>query len=410
MKIEELKKITQKLKDTKDENYNKISMYYNKYRIVSENQKDYQLMKTLTFSTFPFFVMIITLMLNDTLTINLLNTIPPLTLPIITIAGSLTIGSTINKILNKKSKIKEKFKNFSKSKTEIEKLEEELNYKIKLEKLKNRNIIIEDILDNIESKITILENISSNIDKDEIKTEEELRITINELSKILNEKYNKLDILTTQKVLSNRFYKIRQKGQKILDIPMIVMLSGLIATVFTTLPFIVTHTEEYIPFFKKEILLISSLTIGPVIGVTYYLKKNSNENKVFNKINKTLGNNALSEKENNLYSEKAQIKKVINQLLSEIITTKIMLIEHKQALEKVLQKNNLNTLEEKQEKLWDDILLKEDEIKVAIQESPTPFNPQTIFNSGDEDKLEQDTLSKKQKAPMLVKKLIPPKK
>lgn len=410
MKIEELKKITQKLKDTKDENYNKISMYYNKYRIVSENQKDYQLMKTLTFSTFPFFVMIITLMLNDTLTINLLNTIPPLTLPIITIAGSLTIGSTINKILNKKSKIKEKFKNFSKSKTEIEKLEEELNYKIKLEKLKNRNIIIEDILDNIESKITILENISSNIEKDEIKTEEELRITINELSKILNEKYNKLDILTTQKVLSNRFHKIRQKGQKILDIPTVAMLSGLVATVFTTLPFIVTHTEEYIPFFKKEILLISSLTIGPVMGVTYYLKENSNENKVFNKINKTLGSNALSEKENNLYSEKAQIKKVINQLLSEIITTKIMLIEHKQALEKVLQKNNLNTLEEKQEKLWDDILLKEDEIKVAIQESPAPFNPQTIFNSGDEDKLEQDTLSKKQKAPMLVKKLIPPKK
>lgn len=71
----------------------------------------------------------------------------------------------------------------------------------------------------------------------------------------------------------------------------------------------------------------------------------------------------------------------------------------------------LETEKSKQEKTWDDVMYTEEEIKQYMQmpESPTLFNPETIFGADTNVEEQTDSLQNEQNGPRLVKKRISPK-
>ena len=117
--------------------------------------------------------------------------------------SSYVFGSLINSLISKKYKIKERYKAFSNAKTKVEKLEEEVHYKIELEKVKNRNKVINETIKLLESDQAIINKISSRYDlkdKNLPQTNDEAERKVNELSNVIKKQYDKLDILTTQNV------------------------------------------------------------------------------------------------------------------------------------------------------------------------------------------------------------------
>ena len=242
-----------------------------------------------------------------------------------------------NLLINKKYKTKERFKSFSNAKTEVEKIEEELKNKIELEKLKNRNEIINNVVENLEDNVSILSKISDKYTityRNLSQTKEETTDNITKISKLLEEKYKDLDILVTKKVLHENFWRIRENFQRICD-PILITLGFSVGTLMlTTLPFITAETLSLAcPMIQKELIFISSLVCGGVVPNIYLINRNKNRKKVFNNINKTLGDNSLPEKISSTHDENMELESLMEKELREISLAEVQLIEQKEVLE-----------------------------------------------------------------------------
>ena len=287
MKIEELEKIKKELLEEKEKNNKQIEKNEKRMKIASANSLENKLLSISGLSAigYLFFFFTFSEITKGGLTI-FNDIIQALSFPIIIIGSSLCFGTLMNHCISKGLKIKEKYKSFSNAKTEAEKLKEKIQYQIELEKANNRNKTIEETLTIVESYQTMASRYDLNT-KTNHQSKEETEKKAQELSNIIKEEYNKLDILTTQKNLHNNFWRIRSKFEKITNIITTSMIAGLFNMIFMSLPLVAV--KDAIVYGPSLLTFIAStlvpLGVGCAVSSGYIIKRNKDQKKVFRKLN-----------------------------------------------------------------------------------------------------------------------------
>lgn len=332
MNSEELEKSKNELLELKKKNDRQIGTCDERTRMSKVNSLEYKLLTTLFFSMLGFTALFLTtLFLKDYLGLSTItNIFPGYTYPFALLGTSLGIGSITKVLFDKKYKVKERLNDFSTAKKDADKLEDEIHYQIELEKAINRNKVIKETINVLESNGLILEKISSGYDfnnKNMSQTKDRVESQVTDLLSLINEKYEKLDILTTQKVLCERFWRIRDKFQRKADALLVSIVGGAATLFFTTFPALFIELNgSIIPFF-----------IGIVGSGAYMIKKNKDYKKVFNKFNAALNEFALEENRNKKYDapieEQKEIEKSIESQIKDISLAEAKLQESKRCLE-----------------------------------------------------------------------------
>ena len=385
---EDFRKSKEELEKMQNENDEKIGLYDERTRMANVNSFEYKLFSTLGFSIIGYLPMFLISsgLIKDIGVTAFTNVIPALSYPAIMIGSSLGIGTLINSLINKKYKVKERYKSFSNAKTATEKLQEEIYYQIELEKINNRNKVIYEAIKVFESNQAILNRLSSRYDlndKTAPQTKEEAALKVNELSEFIKEQYNKLDILTKQKVLHDRFWRIRSKFQKASDILITSIASGFSAMILIGFPLmIVRDAITYSSSFISLASIFAPFATASVIAGRYMLKRNKIHEKVFNNLNLLLGKDALEEtykKFEGAYEEKQELARLIETQIRNIGLAEVQLQENKRYLEKFSIEEDVKSLDlgQSKAKTWDYVMYSEEEINQYMQmpeTSPAPFN------------------------------------
>ena len=335
MKKEDLKKFKEGLVQQKRENNKKISLYNERTRMLKTNSFEDKAINILALSEIAYFIVIL-------ISSILVKNIEYISLPIyhtLIIGSSLGIGTLANTLAKKIYKTKERFKSFSNAKNDAEKLKEKIKYEIELEKAMYKNKIIDQTMNVIVSSQTILDKMSTQYDiknKIALQSKSELEIKVNELSDFLKEQYNELDILITQKVLHDNFWKIRSKMQKRKDLILASIIAGIIPiiSIITYLPVMekIAYSTSFTNFATFFIPAIASS-----IGVSgYMIKRNKDKRTVFNNFNLQLGENSLVDmykKIEDIQNEKEKIMDSIEKQIRNISLAEVHLQENKIYLE-----------------------------------------------------------------------------
>ena len=350
------------------------------------------------------------------------NIFPGFTYPIALIGGSLGIGAIGRVLFDNKFKVRERLKAFSTAKTQAEKLEEEVYYQIELEKANNRNKAIEKSIKVLNSNQTMLNRISSRYDlydKTAPHSKHEAEKKAEELSAIIKGQYEKLDILSTQKVLHNRFWKIRQKFQRRAETMMAPMLSGLFTMFFGIFPTMII--KDVMP--SGSLLTTLSVPFAPLVagvvgGSAYMLKRKSDYKKVFNNLNAQLGKNALVEtyeKFEGAYEEQQELESLIASKIRDISVAEVQLQENKRYLDTFTKEE-----EKKEDVLFKDfpqLYITEETKKDVLEHSERYVNCDArtrmgmFYTDAEGEKYIEESLSKtlpgkEEKVPTLVKNNI----
>lgn len=418
MNLEDFKKTKDELEQEKQENDEKIGLCDERTRMSKVNSFEYKAGTTLTFSMIGYLAIFLTsfALIKSLGVTTFTNVIPALSFPAIVVGGSLGVGTLIRTLMDKKYQTKERLKAFSTAKTQTEKLEEEIHYQIELEKANNRNLVIDQAINVLNSNESMLRKISSKYeisDKSISKNEEEARKRIEELSTFIKEQCDKLDILSTQKVLHDRFWRIRSKFQKGTDMSVSAGISGLFTMFFTVFPLMMVNDAiTYSSVFSSLATTFTPFVAGIVGACGYMVKRNKDHKKVFDNLNSQLGENALPEKYEKYegaYEEQQEIKVLIEKQIRDISLAIIQLKEEQQVLESMISTKESETKTDSKTKTWDDVLYTEEEIHQYMQmpESPVPFNPETIFGTDENIEEQTDNLQNEQSGPRLVKKRKP---
>ena len=348
--MEQFEKVKQELKNEREEN-NKKNMEFSEKALLTElNSFENKFFINLGLSGIIYLLILF-------LTVFLFNDFNSLSLnyPIILIGSSLGVGTFINDKISEIYKRKERYESFSNAKNEFEKLMEETNYKIELEKARNRNIVINSTLNLIGSTESVLDKLPSVCDVKEkysSKSKEELERNIEEISNLIKERYANLDMLSTKAVLNTKFWKIRSKINKKIDMIIYPLLFGLGTMIFVEFPFLFTLAADSSVIVNSVPILVP-FAIGSVGTYLYMLKRNRNYEKVFNYYNSQLKDNALSDtlKFDGVFEEFSEIRSLIEKEIQDISTATIKLNDEKEALETKESKKNMDELHDSTEEM-----------------------------------------------------------
>lgn len=350
MNLETFEKTKQELETVKQENNKKVRLYDERRRMSKVNQFEYKATSILAFSMVAYliyFIVSATLIKNLSITAftKFTNVFHALSFSVIVVIASLCLGTLINTFMYKKCKTKERLNSFSTAKTQTEKLEEEIHYEIELEKVSNRNLVIEQAIAILNSNEVILRQLSGKYDisyKRTEKTKEDVKKRVEELSTFIKEQYDKLDILSTQKVLHERFWKIRSKFTKVTDIFGASIFSGTLTTFFILFPFILVIMVNDITtsnLFATLAIIFTPFIAGSVSAIVYMIIRNKIYKKVFDNLNSKLGENALPELLDNSYDsdyeKKEEFKTLLENKIRDISLATIQLKEKQEVLEKL---------------------------------------------------------------------------
>ena len=301
MKIENYKKTKEELRNQKVENNNKIILSDERCKLLKETSFENKALTTLTFAMLgylPLFMISSNLINNFGVSI-FTNIIPAYSFPAFMLGSSIGIGALGRALLYKIRKIKEKFRSFSKSKKESERLKEEINYKIEIEKAKNRNLAIDETIKNLDIGEILSEKIS---DKYNVSGNNSIINYIilekKELSKFIKGQYDKLDLISTKKVLYDYFGTVilSSKWEKFVEAMKICFISG-VFTLFSSALSIslvkdaLTYSSPYAPL----AIAITPLLVGMAGAGAYIAKINKEQKKVFDSFNIKLGENTSEE-------------------------------------------------------------------------------------------------------------------
>lgn len=366
MNIEELEEI-------KRQNNEQIEINYRKNRILKANLFEEKIINTMGFSMLswpPIFLGSATLITKLGVPA-FTNFLPALGYNAMVMGSSLGVGTLVNYLTNIKV-TKGLHKSFSTAKTETKILEEAVHYKIEQEKLKNRNRVIDETI-----KTLGINMIIGKYDlNDKVKTKEQSQTKVNELPDFIEKQYNKLDILTTKKVLHDNFWKIRSKFKKVTNIIIKSILIGMI-------PMLYTFFALYLIWGINLASVLSPFVIGSSATCGFMIKRNKEHKKAFKSLNSQLGENALDEsykKDDDAYEEKKEIESLIEAQISEISLAEVLLKENQAYLnrqiaeqtEKVLENHELdNNLGEKT-KIEESYSVEEDDQEQHFEEEKGP--------------------------------------
>lgn len=377
MKKEDLDKINRELLDESQKNEKEIYRNFAKKNLVFANEFKYTIYVALFWSVFAYIGQLI--LITNGVMMPLMETFP-----FILACNSLGIGVVAKKIVDLIFKTKEKLRKFSNAKTQAEKIQEEIKYPIELEKLENRNKTIEQIMNSLNSNQNILNSVSSeyNInDKNMSQTEEDTKKKIEFYSKLLKDKYAELDVLSTQKILSEESWTMRSGLiAKILKV-LVAGMTGAGFMCFSQLPVLILkdlHCSMY------NLFLVPCI-IGFTASGGYMIKRNRDYMKAFNNLNNELGKEALPDKMSK--EEQYDISSKIENKIMEIRDASLQLQEQKIIMESFSKDNDkkLQTVESEKvnkitlERNENDATLavqpsfRENENEQVIESKETPF-------------------------------------
>lgn len=406
MNKEEFDKTNEELKEEIEKNNEQIVISDQRKTIINFNKFKYKADVTATFSFISSLVIsLLTVILGKSESIvSLVSTIPVEAFPFIFAGGSLCGGIIGRKLFELKLKLKERLISFTTASTESEKLEEEVKYEIQLEKAKNRNKAIKKIIDSLNpnkliSSISLFDECNI-INKKAILNKEELEKKIEELSVLLKEQNDELDLLTTQKVLLKKFLNVKdksfQKSKEVTDLTCqgfgVAMCTGM--PLFSLKAYPLSSISE----FSVYLSLFAPVIAAIIGGCVYFKKRNKDNIKVFNNLNNELGENALPDKIKEDYCEEYDIDTKIESKIIEISIVGIQLQEYKRALESF-------TNDEDKKQILEPSVAKEHVIQATKEPSvKTTYNQDNSFGLIDEDlSVDTDMLAKKdEKYPSLV--------
>lgn len=391
MKREWFERIKSELEKEKEQNNEQILINSKRAKLSKLNQFELKTQLTLVLSMLGYVglvaaCMILTKIFGIT---TITNIIPAEIFPVVLVGGSLAIGTIINKVVYKKQKIKERFKAFSTSKKQADKLEELVHYQTELQKTYNRNRVIDETISVLNSNQSVLSKISSRydlIDRNSPKTEEEAKQNIKELSSFIKEQYEQLDLLTTKEVLHDRFGRVKPD---FFDVAVILMssitLGALPATCIPAwmLKDAITNGSLFITVCE---LVLSAIVVGSSM---YIIKRSKDHKKVFNKLNAQLENNASTDK----------LDKSIDTQIRELSLALVQLKKQEKTLEAIKEEEvKINVNNQDLKKATQHII--EEEIRLNQLESPEQFILETVCDTSEI----VDELKLQEKGPSLVKR------
>lgn len=255
-----------------------------KNKVLNENKFESKMLFVLFCSLLPYIVTCLG-------AIRLANAsiIPNELVPFLSVALPLVIGISSLNVFNKKTNIKDKMNQFSSAKNYKELLEEEILNEIEKQKLISFKRISNDVKKN---SYFYDENVGTSL-MDDPRSEEEISESIEEVEKLLEENKKELDISITQNVLKDRFITTRDRWQKFMKVAIYGGIGGILACFLLVVPCLgVTGLNiGTLGFF-------STLSVGAATGTLFALKREHDYKTVFNKINSSLGKNAITLKSN----------------------------------------------------------------------------------------------------------------
>lgn len=395
MKTEDFDKTKEELKKEIQKNNKQIVKSDERKRMASVNQFEHKITVTRAFSLLPYLglLLLMTLLAEKGILPSLVGTIP-----FIIIGNSLGVGTIGSKILEWKFKIKERLKKFTTAKTQSEKIQEEVKYTIDMEKANNRNIAIKQTINSLRSKQEILNSLASNYDikdKNIPETEEDSKKIIEDSSTLLEDKYNELDLLTVQKILHEKFWRVRTKSQKVIDVIVAGLMGGFLTMMYGELPLLML--KEYITSLGL-VSLIGPFVIGTVGVSGYMIKRGKDYAKAFNNLNNKLGENSLPVNIKDAYEEQQEIDSKIESKIKEISTMEMQLQEQKRIMESFLKDNDGEA------KALESIVSKEHIIEELENDTIFGYNQELMSLIDEEIFTEEKELEVEEKGPSLVLK------
>lgn len=341
MKIGDFKKSKKELEKIKEQNNEKISINERKSRVVNFNQLENKALVTSTFSIFGYMgLFMAAAFLMKSFNINVIkNILTIFSYPGVLLGSSFVIGIIATIPFYKKYNNKNKLKKFSNAKTQSQKLEEEIDYQIELEKANNRNKAIDESIILLDKNQSILNKISNKydlIDKNAPKNKDEANQKSEELSTIIEKQYDKLDLLATKKVLHKRFWRVRNKWTRSIHSTFASIVVGIFIFAFSNF--------QSLLFAGGSISSFASVIIPFIVGIIgsniYITKRNENYKMAFNNFNNKLGENALVEDLCSAIDEKEEIDSLIENQIKDISLSTVQLQETRRYLDSYLIEEN----------------------------------------------------------------------
>ena len=224
-----------------------------------------------------------------------------------------------DKLLDQYKELEKKLKVKSTAETRTKRIEDKVSIKIELEKLDNRIKLLSRVVDAYDTKISFA-NFNINIPSSEvsISTIEENNT---ELLQLLGKEYEKLDILSTKKVLASEFRRERLKGIYKYDFGPFPLAGGLFSSLFIGIPF---QDIVNLPFSVSNLLLSLGIPFAIGTSATTYaiVKATKQKREAFNNLNNELGEEKLDDEvslDYNLYEDRNNIYELINSKIQEIM-------------------------------------------------------------------------------------------
>lgn len=323
MKNDEFKMAIDALMYKYQENVKQINEYGYKVTTLKVNRLENKLINSFFFSFLSYFIVTLSsFFLVQIIDFSKIAHILPMLLTTSIFGG----GVLIEKLLEKKKKFKENLQQFSYSKTEVEKLEEELKYEIELEILKNHNIAIYLAMDHLKGNNSLVEGCNTG-------EKSNSKIAVQKINNDLHELYKDLDEITTKKVLSGKFLKVIDKFARVNSEFLISVLIGLVMTLLADLPIAIFVSNGYISFtdsISSFISICSPFIVGSLATGGYFMKKSKDMTTVFNHFNSQLWDLGISEVV--VYQKKEELERLLKKKIQVIVEKEVQLQKEKSIL------------------------------------------------------------------------------
>lgn len=333
--LEKIQKSKQELQEQYQQNELVINKYNKYIRILNANTFENKFQFFFVISVFVYSVPMLAMTILKYPSVFGLS--PFVSLPLVTIGSSLITSSILSYNVFKKNKLA--LNNVTSAKTQEEILLEKTKYEIEVEKLNNENRAIEEAVESLSEEENRLNNINRNSEGIEKQMPQlEIHRDIDSIDKTLNNKEEDVNLLTTQNYLVNRFSNVRSKINSFYDYSMPSMMVGVSTLLLLTLPIafggMVNDFALYHPNVNPNSFVLASVFTPLVLSITgttlYFKNLNNKEKKVFRKINSSLKENAISEKEQ---PDEEKIEEKLNSKVDELSRTILEEMRTKRTLE-----------------------------------------------------------------------------
>ncbi len=250
---------------------------------------------------------------NSALFGSFFSSLPVFVVPTFIMSSVAVIGFAGQRFIKKNSR--EEMKTFSKAKSEKEKIEEEIEYAIAVEKAINKHAALGEMRKRLKQDEDVMNALKEKYEISSIRSSvlyEGQKRLVDKLHEQLRVAFAELDRVSTKKVLNEKFRNYRYKLQWKANLFLFSVISGIVTLFATMAPVMLTTSIRHISMIFGPLFL----GMGGYTIVDTALKNVSM--RVFSKFNRKLGDDGLPYRENEDGQEEKNIE-----LDKQVATSKI---------------------------------------------------------------------------------------